>query len=116
MTEDDTLIEMFYKVRKGEFGYIERIELTQNLNPANWKGFCLEVDLRSGTDPSSPSMQLVFKGVQEFCINEFVGIVRYMIEITCIRDRQMEGKTFRVTESEYNAISFVCDSFEFIHS
>jgi hypothetical protein len=49
-------------------------------------------------------------------MGEITGLVRYMIEIACIRDSQMEGKTFKVTESEYDAISFVCDSLEITHA
>jgi hypothetical protein len=116
VTEDDKLIETYYAIRKGAFGFLERIELRQAVDPAKWNGFLLEIDLRSGTEPSSPTLQLEFKGVHEFRMGEIIGLVRYMIEIACIRDSQMEGKTFRVTESEYDAISFVCDSFEITHA
>ena len=115
MTEDDKLIETYYAVRKGAFGFLERIELKQTVDPARWNGFSLEIDLRSGTERSQPTLQLGFKGVHEFRMGEITGLVRYMIEIACIRHSQMEGRTFRVTESEYDAISFVCDSFEITH-
>jgi hypothetical protein len=116
MTEDHKLIELYYGIRKGAFGFLERIELKQTVDPARWNGFWLEIDLRSGTESSSSTLQLVFRDVREFRIGEITGLVRYMIEIACIRDSQMEGKTFRVTESEYDAISFVCNSFDIIHA
>jgi len=115
MNEDDKLVELYYAIRKGAFGFLQRIELKQTVDPARWSGFWLEIDLRSGIESSSPTLQLVFEGVQEFRIGEIAGLVRYMIEITCIKDSQMEGKRFRIMESEYDAISFVCDSFTVSH-
>ncbi len=111
MTEDDKPIELYYAIRKGEFGFLERLELKQSVDPAKWNGLQLEIDLRSRTGLSSSTLRLAFKGVQDLRIGEITGIVLYVIEITYIGDFQMQGQRFRITESEYNVISFVCDRF-----
>lgn len=114
MSENTNLIERYYAARKGTFGFLERVELTQNLDPANWNGFQLTVILRSDTNSSASTLRLSFAGVQEFRIGELYGLLRYMLEIRCIEELQNEGRKFKITESEYDAFSFVCEAFTFI--
>lgn len=62
MSKNTDLIEQYYAVRKGDFGYLERIELVQDVDPVKCNGFQLTIVLRSGTDSSSPALRLEFKG------------------------------------------------------
>jgi hypothetical protein len=39
------------------------------------------------------------------------GLLRYLIEICSIAESQVEGEKYSVSESEYDAFSFVCESF-----
>jgi hypothetical protein len=111
MTVYDKLINQYYIIRKGTYGYIERIEMIQSVDPSRWNGFRLVIDLRSGTDESSSVLHLEFTGVQGIRIGEITGLMRYMIEIRYVGESQMESKRFRVSESEYDALSFTCESF-----
>jgi hypothetical protein len=111
MIIQDEAIERYYAIRKAKFGFIERIELLQSVDPGNWNGFRLEIDLRSEADSLSPRLRLVFSGVQECRIGQLDGLLRYMIEISWIGDSQMEGRHYKIGESEYDAFSFVCQSF-----
>lgn len=114
MSEITDLIERFYTVRKGAFGFLERIELYQNVDPARWNGFQLTIILRSEAESASSVLRLSFAGVQDLRIGELRGLLRYMVEIRCIRESQNEGRQFKITESEYDAFSFVCETFSFV--
>ncbi|MGV3606469.1 MAG: hypothetical protein ACO1RA_08670 [Planctomycetaceae bacterium] len=114
MSKSTDLVERYYAVRKGEFGYLESIELVQNVDPTKWNGFQLTIVFRSGTGTSSPALRLAFKGVRDIRIGDLGGLVCYMLEIRCIEERQLEGLRFEVTESEYDAFSFVCEAFAFV--
>ncbi len=114
MSKNTDLIEQYYAVRKGDFGYLERIELVQDVDPVKCNGFQLTIVLRSGTDSSSPALRLEFKGARDIRIGDLGGLVCYMLEIRCIEERQLEGLRFEVTESEYDAFSFVCEAFAFV--
>ena len=115
MSETSKLIDSYYAVRKGTFGFLERIELTQIIDPAKWNGFQMKVILRSEADVSSSALRLTFTGVQDIRIGELCGLLRYMLEIRCIEESQLECSRFKVTESEYDAFSFVCEAFAFVN-
>jgi hypothetical protein len=110
MSESSELIERYYTIRKGIYGFLERVELTQNIDPKTWNGFRLEIVLRERAESSS-TLKLEFFGVRDITIGELTGLLRYMIEIKSIEDLQTEGSKFKITESEYDAISFTCESF-----
>jgi hypothetical protein len=114
MSEITELIERFYAVRKGAFGFLERIELYQSVDPARWNGFQLTIILRSDAESTSSVLRLNFAGVQDLRIGELRGLLRYMVEIRFIGESQNEGRQFKITESEYDAFSFVCEAFSFV--
>src|SRR5271165_4738235 len=111
MTSPEEMIQRFYSIRKTDFGFLERLELKQSVDPAHWAGFELAIDLRSSVSNTSPRLRLAFLAVQELRIGTLEGLLRYVIEIQWIGASQMEGIHFKVVEGEYNAISFVCDTF-----
>jgi hypothetical protein len=113
MSDNTTLIDSYYAVRKGTFGFLERIELAQIVDPARWNGFQLTVVLRSEADASSSALRMTFSGVRDIRIGELCGLLRYMLEVRCIEGSQMERSRFKITESEYDAFSFVCEAFAF---
>ncbi len=111
MTTPEEMIQRFYAIRKAEFGFLERLELQQSVDPTNWAGFRLEIDLRSSATSTSPRLRLAFVGVQELRVGKLEGLLRYMIDIRWIGASQMERRNYKVAEGEYDAISFVCDAF-----
>ena len=111
MTSPQGAIERYYALRQAEFGFLERLELRQSVDPSEWAGVRLEIDLRSSTTATSPRLRLAFAGVHDLHIKAIEGLLRYMIEIRWIGEPQTEGRKFGVFEGEYDALSFVCDSF-----
>ena len=111
MTTAEELIQHFYALRKKEFGFLERLELQQSVDPAVWAGFRLEVDLRASMDLHSPRLLLEFVGVKDLRIGTLEGLLRYILDIRWIGAAQLEGRNYKVVESEYDALSFTCDSF-----
>ena len=107
----EPIIERYYALRKAEFGFLERFELRQPVDPREWNGFRLEVDLRSSAQAESDRLRLVFAGVRDLRIGELEGLLRYMIDIRSITAAQVEGRNYRLVEGEYDAFSFVCESF-----
>jgi hypothetical protein len=111
MTTSQSAIERYYALRKAEFGFLERLELCQSVDPSEWAGLRLEIDLRSSAAAASPRLRLTFVGVRDLRIGALEGLLRYMIEIRWIGETQMEGRNYKVIEGEYDALSFVCESF-----
>jgi hypothetical protein len=111
MSLSESKIDAFYSSRGAEFGFLERLELRQSVDPKQWTGVCLDVDLRSAATATSRQLRLAFVGVKDLQIGALEGLVRYMIEIRSLGDSQLEGRNYRISESEYDAFSFVCDDF-----
>ena len=114
MSANADLIERYYAIRKNAFGFLDRIELTQSVNPSTWNGFRLEIVLRSAAEASSSLLKLEFSGVRDITIGELNGLLRYIIEISSLENFQVEGGRFKITESEYDAFSFLCDTFAIV--
>jgi len=111
MTTSDLSVDDFYGLRKAEFGYLERFDLQQSVDPNQWAGFRVEIDLRALAQAESRRLRLVFIGVRDLRIGSLEGLLFFLIEIRSIRDQQLEGLNYRVVEGEHNAFSFVCESF-----
>jgi hypothetical protein len=111
MTTHVDSIERYYAIRQARFGFVERIELLQSIDTNNLNGVKLEIDLCSNADLLSTRLKLIFSGVQHCRIGPLSGLLRYMIEIAWIGDSRMEGVNYKISESEYDAFSFICESF-----
>ena len=111
MTSSDTLVEQYYALKPADFGFLESLELRQSVQPDEWSGFILKLRLRSSTTPGAKCLHLVFSGVQDLRIGSLEGLLRFFLEIRPIREQQMEGRNYKVVESEYNAFTFFCSSF-----
>lgn len=105
------MIDRFYELRKADFGFLERLELRQSVDPREWSGFQIEMDLRANASTTSPRLLLMFEGVKSLRIGDLQGLLRYMVEIHSIAGSQLEGANYQVDESEYKAISFTCSTF-----
>ncbi len=112
MTASNSVIDRFYALRKAEFGYLERLELRQSVSPMEWSGYLLELELRSSATATRRRLRLEFVGVHDLRIGALEGLLFYMMEIRWIGDAQMERLNYRVVESEHDAFSFVCESFD----
>jgi hypothetical protein len=111
MTGSDIHLESYYSLAPASFGFLESLELRQSVLPEEWTGFTLRLRLRSSTSPGAKCLRLEFGGVHDFRAGRLNGLLRYFLEVRSIRDRQLEGRNYRVVESEYNALAFDCCSF-----
>jgi len=111
MTLSASSIEQFYAMRGSQYGFLERLELQQSVDPKAWSGIRLEVHLRSAAANNASRLRLVFVGVKELRVGILQGILNYVLEIRPIAEMGHEHLNYKIVESEYDAMSFLCDSF-----
>jgi hypothetical protein len=111
MAKSDALVEQYYALKPADFGFLECLELRQAVQPENWAGFNLTLVLRASTLPNAKGLRLAFKGVRDLRIGTVQGLVRYLLEIRAVHEQQMEDRSYKVVESEYNAFAFFCRTF-----
>lgn len=96
------------------FGFMEKLEFTQQTNANTWDKAFLSLWLRSSTFAGSSVLKLNFAKVQDLRLGNIEGLLRYCIEIRLIQDNGLEEVRLRVTETEYNLLAFYCCDFDFL--
>ena len=107
----DSAIENFLKLKPSRYGYLEKIHLERSVDPRTWTGYTLTLILRAKPDSISEAICMVFSGMVDFNVRSLEGLFSLVIDIESIRDQQLEGRIYRVAESETDAFSFDCRDF-----
>jgi hypothetical protein len=108
----DARVAQYYELRPLDFDEVERLELRQS---AADEGFetALEIALRPIDARRADRLVLSFAGVLNLRLTppERRVIQFVLLEIHCVRDRQWEGVSYSVMETENHTISFLCREF-----
>jgi hypothetical protein len=104
-------VDDYYARRGSTYGFLERLDVEQSVDPATWHGLSLEIWLRAAPAANAPLLRLSFTGVSNLRIGRLEGLMRYIIEIHLDSNSQVEGGNYHVMESEYDLLSFLCEDF-----
>lgn len=111
MSESDPVLADYDALGSARIGFLETLELSQDVNPQRWSGLTLTLKLQSSGEPDAPCMHLEFYQVQGLRLGTMDGLFCYFVEIQSISERQLEFLHYHVAESEHGAFSFNCHSF-----
>jgi hypothetical protein len=111
VTLPDHLLDLYYTLRPRNFGFLEVFALNQAVQAESAADLLLTVKLRSSLVIESACLDLQFKGVRNLRFQSSDGLVRLFVDITSIRERQMEKLNYSVAEIQERSFSFLCESF-----
>lgn len=105
-------IAAFIGLKPVTYRFLKSISLSRNISHEGCTNYDLELVLGKLLDGDGIEYLKVFStGVTEINIGEIGGMFGLLVNIEDIRDRQLEGISFRISEQENNAFSFNCANF-----
>lgn len=105
-------IDRYWALSPQKFQYLESVELHRKVDQASTDRYQLTLTLLAEPQSESARGRFTFYGVQELRFGPLDGLLRLAIEITDVRERQLEDISFRVVDSEHQAVEFWCRDFE----
>lgn len=111
MINVDRAIENFLALKPSNYGYLEDLHFEQSVDPRTRTGSTLTLILRSKPDSLSEALCVKFSGVADLQVQSLEGLFSLVIDIQSIRDQQLDGRAYRVTELETDAFAFYCSDF-----
>ena len=110
-TSSDVALDIFYALKPAKYAFMESLSLKQSLDPAEWDGFAIVLQLASSAELESKRLYLQCSGVRDLRFGSFQGLMRYVVDIRSLRADQLEDRNYRIVESEHNLFSFTCRDF-----
>jgi hypothetical protein len=118
MEIEDASIAHYRSLHPLDYKFAEKITVNQ-LSPFSDDDTCkktVEIILIKKTDHRLSRLYLNFEGISDFHLNLSNSMLQFpLLEITSIRDRQWSGVNYQVAETEFDLLSFYCESFT-VHS
>jgi hypothetical protein len=104
-------IDAFCNLGRSRYGVLKSLELSRSFGPEGSSGYTLRMVLVRN-DLETPGLNVTFEGVRNLKIENIEHMDVLVLDITSIRERQLEGLNYQVVENEEDAISFLCRDFK----
>jgi len=105
----DARIDYYNSLHPADYGLLQSLTLKQSVLPELWRG--LDITILLSSPSSSTLLCLEFSGVKDLRIGSIRGLMQYRFEMRSIRNEQLEGLHYKVTEAEHDVFSFMCKDF-----
>lgn len=106
-------IEKFYKLRPLQYKFLKSLYLTRNVSKEGCSAYEVELIFVTIDQNISPnSLRLRCANVVDIKIGKVEGMYGIQLEVVDIKDRQLEGVSYRIYEAENEAFSFLCADFQ----
>lgn len=92
--------------------YFKSLCVQRELDPWNVVSYVVEIVLSDGLDENSDVMQLKCWNVRDMQIPQIDGLFSLCLSIEDVRDRQLEGISYRVCDLVDDVFTFFCSDFE----
>lgn len=113
MSASDPRIERYLSLRPSGLRILEALSITRQVSSERATDFVLTLRLKFiGSGESGRVLYLEFTGVRDLKVGNLEGLLGLAIEISPVRDQQLEGIRYRVSEEEHGTLSFWCGSFD----
>ena len=108
----DPLVARYYSLKPGTFHDVEKIEIRQTTRDEGYATF-LDMEVRHINPEEDRHLFLTFNGVLNLRLTPPMRMVIQLsdLEIRSVEERQWEGVTYSVKETEHDTISFLCHDF-----
>ena len=105
-------IQQYYALQPAQFGYLEQITLSREIQEMHCSDYTLELVMRSlSSKQNNRRLRVTFVGVRNVQIGKLDGLMAFALDIQSLHGCYLEELHFEVVESEYHAISFLCANF-----
>jgi len=111
MTDFQKAVDDYYAMKPATYDLLKSLTLSQSVDPMNWTGVDITIQLASTPDVEAKYLSLDFRGARDIRIGSLAGLMRYLVNIRSIRGDGLEGLNYQVAEDEHSLFSFACRSF-----
>lgn len=112
MKKSSDAVSEFYEKQK-DFAYLQSINLSRCIHENGCSDYSLNIVLCDYPYYEGyEKLLLTFLGVKNIKIGDLDGLVKHLIIISDVSDRQMEDINYRVVEEENDAFCFYCKTFK----
>ena len=112
MKKSSDAVTEFYEKQK-DFAYLQSINLSRRIHENGCSDYTLNIVLCDYPYyEGHEKLLLTFLGVKNIKMGDLDGLVKHLIIISDVSDRQMEDIKYRVVEEENDAFCFYCKTFK----
>ena len=101
-------IDAFFSLNPRQYNLLLGFQLTRSMDVQRYD---IDIILGMNTESSAKNLRIRCTKAFNIKIGEIEGFSGLLINVDNIRDRQLEGGTYRVSELEEKAFSFYCEDF-----
>jgi len=104
-------IEEFISLKPAYYRFLKSISLSRAVGPGGCGRFDVVITLSKVSGEAIEDLRLRCTGAFDISVKDIESMSGLQVDIETVKDRQIEGASYRVIEQEENAFSFFCDEF-----